>query len=388
MLTYAAPKARFFLRKTLLFMSFFRCLLPLLLAVPSLTAQSDTLRLVFVGDIMGHGPQIRAAEVVRDSVYDFTPNYRYVRPLLERADFAVGNLEVTLTGRPPYTGYPRFRSPDALATALREAGFDLLVTANNHSNDGGRRGVVHTIEVLEREGFYHTGTFRDARMREALYPLIVYRKDFKLIFLNCTYDTNGIPTPAPTVVNEIDTAEIRRDLAVARQFAPDFTFMFIHWGDEYQRQESRAQRTLARHMLGWGADAVIGAHPHVVQPIRMEHPTDQEAFAPGLVAYSLGNFISNQRKPHTDGGILLEVDLVRDGAGTRVVAYHYTPVYRHIRQNADGSRTYFAVPPGVLDDAAALEDLNFTEADAKKRDAFYQSTREHLANDPRATKPH
>ena len=351
--------------------------------VGSRAQSSDTLRLSFVGDIMGHGPQIRAAQVVKDSLYDFSPNYRYVQPLLERADLAVGNLEVALMDKPPYTGYPRFRSPEDLARDLRYAGFDLLVTANNHSNDGGRSGVLNTIETLDEWGFYHTGTFVSQTMRDALYPLIVYKNDFKLVFLNATYGTNGIPTPAPVVVNEIDTAQIKADLALARLIRPDFVIMVMHWGDEYQRTESKAQRELARQLLHWGADAVIGAHPHVVQPVRYEYPLNDSTRTAGLVAYSLGNFISNQKKAHTDGGLLLEVELVRDDTGTRVGGFGYVPVYRHIRRGEDGRSTYFAVPPAALLDEAAVQDLQFTEADRAKRDTFYKNIRKHLGTGER-----
>ena len=102
------------------------CFLPL-------GAQTDTLRLIFSGDIMGHAPQIKSAETGPNQ-YDYRPCFRYVKPILERADLAIGNLELTLPGKGPYSGYPMFRSPDALAVALRDAGFDILVTANHHSN--------------------------------------------------------------------------------------------------------------------------------------------------------------------------------------------------------------------------------------------------------------
>lgn len=98
-------------------------------------AQNDTisrLKLVFAGDIMGHGPQITAATVEKDKVFDYTPCFQFVEPILKDADLAIGNLELTLPGKPPYTGYPTFRSPDDLALALRSAGFNFLVTSNNH----------------------------------------------------------------------------------------------------------------------------------------------------------------------------------------------------------------------------------------------------------------
>ena len=174
----------------------------------NLSAQ-DKLKMIFVGDIMGHGPQIESAAIETNKLYDYSPCFQYIAPLLAQADLAIGNLELTLPGKPPYTGYPTFKSPDELPLALRAAGFDLLVTANNHSNDGGLIGLQNTIKTIEKNGFYQTGTFIDSAHREALYPLIVYKGNFKLAFLNYTYGTNGIPTPKPAVVNLIDEKAIK-----------------------------------------------------------------------------------------------------------------------------------------------------------------------------------
>ena len=108
----------------------------LLIIIPfnlRLNAQTFTekIKLAFAGDIMGHSTQIKAA-LLPDGTYDYRHCFKYVAPILQQADLAIGNLEFTLPGKPPYSGYPQFRSPDSVAIALKEAGFDLLVTANNH----------------------------------------------------------------------------------------------------------------------------------------------------------------------------------------------------------------------------------------------------------------
>lgn len=309
--------------------------------------QTDTLHLIFAGDIMGHSPQIISAEKVKNKEYNYTPCFQYVKPFLERADLAIGNLELTLPGKPPYTGYPMFRSPDALAAALKSAGFDILVTANNHSNDSRGLGVRNTAQTLRDLGFLHTGTFKDQRDRDAFYPLMVYKKGFKLAMLNYTFSTNGIPTEAPTIVNLIDTAQIKADLKEARARKPHFIIVFMHWGVEYQLQENAEQRNLARLLIQNGADLVIGAHPHVVQPIKQERvkmPDGSQKEV--IVAYSLGNFISNQKQPNTEGGILFQVDLVKNkGASETWVGKNgYIPVFRYIHKAASGKSTYLAVP--------------------------------------------
>lgn len=312
-----------------------------------LYAQTDTLRLLFAGDIMGHAPQIKSAEVVPGKKWDYTPCFQYIKPLIERADLAIGNLELTLPGKPPYTGYPMFRSPDALASALKDAGFDLLVTANNHSNDAYGPGVAHTVQTLKNLGFQQTGTFADARDRSLRYPLIIHKNNFKLAFLNYTYDTNGLPTQAPTIVNLIDTVQMAEDLREARARKPHYIIVVMHWGIEYQLKENPEQRRLARFLIRNGADMVIGAHPHVVQPLRFEKVAMPDGNAKEvMVVYSLGNFISNQRQPNTDGGILFQVDLLKNkgSAQVRLGRYGMIPVWRYIQKLPVGKPGYFAVP--------------------------------------------
>lgn len=311
-----------------------------------LCAQTDTLRLLFAGDVMGHAPQIQSAEVAPGR-YDYRPCFQYIKPILQRADLAIANLELTLPGKAPYTGYPMFRSPDALADALKDAGFDILVTANNHANDSHGAGVVHTIQTLQDLGFQQTGTFKNQRDRSAFYPMMVYKNGFKLAFLNYTYDTNGVPTQEPTIVNRIDTLQMGRDLAEARARKPHFIIVVMHWGIEYQLEENAEQRRLAQFLIRNGADLVIGSHPHVVQPIRTESvalPNGQRKDA--VVVYSLGNFISNQQKPGTDGGILFQVDLLhRKGVPYAEVGdYGYLPVWRYVWKQASGKSTFLTLP--------------------------------------------
>lgn len=310
-------------------------------------SQTDTLRLIFAGDIMGHTPQIASAQVVKDKKYDYEPCFRYVKPILQQADLAIGNLELTLPGKPPYTGYPMFRSPDDLAVALKNAGFDILVTANNHANDSRGAGVTNTIHTLRDQQFMQTGTFLDERDRSAHYPLMVYKNGFKIALLNYTYGTNGVATEPPTIVNLIDKEQISKDLAEAVARKPHYIIVVMHWGLEYQLTENDEQRDLAKFLISHGADMVIGSHPHVVQPVRMERVTMPDgAEKEALVVYSLGNFISNQKQPNTDGGILFQVDLLKKKGSpeVRVGEHGIVPVWRYIQTSATGKTTFYAVP--------------------------------------------
>lgn len=281
----------------------FRVLILFLIATVSASAQDTTrLSLLFVGDIMQHDSNIAAALDPISKKHDYSACFEYVAPILRAADLTIGNLELTLAG-PPFKGYPQFSAPDALAVELKRVGFDVLVTANNHSLDRRRKGVERTLKVLDSLEISHTGTFKDSMDRVSAYPLIIKKDGFQLSLLNYTYGTNGIPVTKPNIVNLIDTVAIKIDLAKARAQESDAIIVFLHWGAEYQSLPNQEQKRLAVLCLREGAKLVIGAHPHVLQPMVWNQQDDQ------LIAYSLGNFVSGQRPRYRDGGAMLWIDL-------------------------------------------------------------------------------
>jgi poly-gamma-glutamate synthesis protein (capsule biosynthesis protein) len=303
---------------------------------------------MFVGDIMGHDSQINSAYDPVAKKYDYSSCFKFIKPYIEGADLAIGNLEVTLAG-PPHKGYPQFSSPDALAQTLKDIGFDVLVTANNHCVDRGRKGLERTIMMLDSLDIPHTGTFVDTVSRMNDHPLIVNKNGFTLAILNYTYGTNGLPVYKPNVVNRLDTAVMRKDLIKAKGLKPDAIIVFTHWGSEYQSLPSKEQKNLTELCFKHGAQLVIGAHPHVIQP--MEWRKDKNQF----VAYSLGNFVSGQRKRYTDGGAMAYLELQKikytpDSAVTTIdsAAYYLEWVYRTV----DAQKDYYILPaPKVETDA-------------------------------------
>jgi poly-gamma-glutamate capsule biosynthesis protein CapA/YwtB (metallophosphatase superfamily) len=272
-------------------------------SVNALQAQ-DTARvsLLFLGDIMQHESQLQGAYDSRTGRYDYAECFRLMKSYFTEADITIGNLEVTLGGK-PFTGYPQFSAPDELAVALRDAGVDVLVTANNHSVDRRKKGLERTIRILDSLGIQHTGTFRDSAHRAAAYPMMMTKYGMRIALLNYTYGTNGIPITKPNIVNLIDTAQIRVDLAAAKHQLADAIVVFMHWGDEYQLLPNRDQKNLASFCFRNGATLVIGAHPHVLQPMEWNPEANQ------LVVYSLGNFVSGQRTRNRDGGAMLQVTM-------------------------------------------------------------------------------
>jgi len=289
---------------------------------------TDTLRLVFAGDVMGHGMQITGAwRDGGDTCYNYYPAFQWVKDYISAADIAVANLEVTLAGD-PYTGYPRFSSHRSLADALQNTGFDVLLTANNHILDRSKQGMERTLDILDSIGMMHTGSFRNPSERETHYPLMVEKNNFRLAILNYTYSTNGIALEPPNTVNFIDTLRMAADLAQAQQLKPDYIIVCIHWGEEYKNKENATQRRIAAFLARNGCNLVVGSHPHVVQPFaKLPVGNGDTAF----VAYSLGNFISNQRDRYRDGGITLEMTLTKTDSTVTVQSIGYEPfwVYRY-----------------------------------------------------------
>lgn len=302
-------------------------LLPLLLAaccVPEGGAPPAALRLpppqrvrlFFGGDVMQHLPQVEAAR--RGAGFDYTEVFAALAPHMRAADWAVVNLETTLTAGGSYSGYPMFRSPVALADALRAAGVDVAVLANNHCCDGGGEGIRTTIRELERCGIRHTGVFADSADYRRNHPLLLECGGVRCALVNYTYGTNGLPTPSGTLVNRIDTVRMAADLARARA-AADFVVAVMHWGNEYERRENPQQRRLADFLRRHGADVVVGSHPHVVQPWRAD--------STHVVLYSLGNLVSNQRRRYTDGGLVAYVEASRHLDGRMTYRLETVPVW-------------------------------------------------------------
>lgn len=280
--------------------------------VASIQAQESRVSLVFVGDAMQHVPQVNAARTADG--YNYDSCFYLIKDKISSADIAGVNFETTLGGK-PYTGYPTFSSPDEFAFSLKETGFDVFFQASNHAVDCGKKGLERTIDVLDSIGVKHTGVFKSKEMRELHYPLMLIKNGIRIAFLNYVYDTNGLSVTKPNIVNLIDTVQILRDLRLTKLYKPDITIAHMHWGEEYLTTPSKAQKDLTNLLFNNGVRIIIGHHPHVVQPLVVNKEQDS---IKNVVYYSLGNFISNQRKRNTDGGMLAEI-VISKGKDSDVV---------------------------------------------------------------------
>lgn len=324
--------------------------------------------LTLVGDLMTHIPQVNNARK-EDGTFDFDPSFEYVKQYLSAGDLTIGNLETTCAGSSrPYSGYPAFNSPDDFVTALKNAGFDLLVTANNHSMDTDEAGLLRTIDVVQKNGLSYTGTHKTQRDRDSV--RVFDLKGLRIAFLNYTYGTNGI-LPKPDhkyMLNVIDTVLIKNDITNARKAGAEIVLVFYHYGLENIAEPTTDQRSIVNKTKEYGADIVIGAHPHVVGPTDYFAATGATVDT-GFVAYSLGNFVSNQYWRYTDAGVILNIKLEKNFSknkiGIRNVSYIPTWVYR-----STGTRKGHTVIPSELSLNDSLPSFLNTESRTKMKEAF------------------
>jgi poly-gamma-glutamate synthesis protein (capsule biosynthesis protein) len=303
-------------------------------------SQGKKLRLLFVGDIMAHREQLESAQRAGGE-WDFTPQFRRVKPLFAREGeeggvLVTGNLETVFAGeRRGFAGYPSFNTPDALADALAELGVDVLTLANNHILDRGFAGAKRTAKVLDRAGILRTGIAeKDETGGEVL---TAESAGLRAAFVNYTYGSNKLPAPdgVSLHLNMISDAAVTDGLSRARLSSPDIVVACFHWGNEYQTAPTKRQRALAALAAGNGADLVIGTHPHVLQPVEVSvSDAGENSEVRRVAAYSLGNFVSYQRTPPRERSIVLAVDVEKalGDSRARVTRVSVAPVWVSARR--------------------------------------------------------
>jgi poly-gamma-glutamate capsule biosynthesis protein CapA/YwtB (metallophosphatase superfamily) len=297
--------------------------------ISSHAPKTSLVHIMAVGDIMMHMPQVNSGRTSEG--YDFTSFFKDVKPLFSQADLVLGNLETTLSGADlGYSGFPRFNSPNEVADALKEAGFNVITTANNHSIDKGEKGVLRTLEQLDRVGLSYTGTFRSEKDREQI--LMVTKNEISIAILAYTYSTNGLPIPngKEYLVNLLDAEKMKKDIENAKNLGADIVAVAMHFGHEYHRHPSENQKEWVDQLFDWGVDLIFGSHPHVLQPYEFrEWITEEGAHRQGLVIYSLGNFISNQREEPNDIGGIMSVQIQKTGNQIKIKEVQFIPTWVH-----------------------------------------------------------
>ncbi len=295
--------------------------------------------------IAAAGDMLMNTAVQRDAAQNpggYAAQLSLLAPIIRRADISVVNLETPTAsgllsgGRPArspvaglfdgrvYSGYPSFNAHPSLVTALKDTGFDILQTANNHALDRGPQGADKTLAAIRASGLAVTGTRPTDAPVTAPWHAEVTAKGHRIAFLACTYGTNGIPDRRGQVLGcYSQRAQVLGTVSALAQ-RPDISAVILlpHWGAENVEQPNANQRSLARAAFEAGAAAIVGAHPHVLQPIEVLRSGDRT----GFVAYSLGNLISSQWRLNQRTGAVALFDLVPDGAGRlRADTARYVP---------------------------------------------------------------
>ena len=289
-----------------------------------------TFNLASIGDIMCHNTQFRDAYNPTTKNYNFDYVFDDIKYYTSTADLTIGNIETSFGGAERgYSNYPRFNTPDALAYSLKNIGVDVISTAGNHCLDLGFDGLSRTLSVLDDADISHTGTFTSQFSRDTV--LFKYIKGIKIGILSYTYGTNGIPVPTDKkyCVNLIDKNLILSDIKRAKEGGAEFIISCMHWGSEYMLSANEEQKELSNFLFQNGVDIILGNHPHVTQPmeqrtVTLEDGTKKDCF----VIFAMGNFICDQRYPHTRSSIILDLTITKNIDNSfSIDKVKYIPIY-------------------------------------------------------------
>lgn len=304
----------------------------------------EEITLLAVGDIMFHSPQVRAA-YLGEGNYDFTPTFKYVKEYIESVDLALANYETVTLDNKPYSGFPRFNSPKETILALADTGFDIISTANNHSLDGGKSGVLSTLNAIEEYELKSIGTYKNSEEQ----ILIEDIKGIKIGFLSYTYGLNGLDSlltkdELSYMINLINEDKIKADIEKTKELGVDLTVLFLHWGNEYHNDPSNYQMELGEKIIEWGGNIIFGSHPHVIQKSEtLNNPNN-------YIIYSMGNFLSNQSNDTmgnslTEDGVMVKLNIEKNfTTGESIikeVEYIPTWVYKY---KSEGKFNYEILP--------------------------------------------
>lgn len=297
----------------------------------SAPVEEKQVSLMAVGDDLVHNSVIDSGKQP-NGTYQYDHMFRNILEDIKKSDLAVINQETVLGGsRLRYSGYPRFNSPQEIGDAIVKAGFNVVLHATNHAMDKEEVGLQNTIDYWKK----HKGvTVLGVNEKKQEYDSIkvVEIKGIKFALLNYTYSLNGLPMPSnrPYMVNMLNEEKIRKDVALAKEQA-DFIIVFPHWGTEYSYIVSKAQKRWTKIFLESGVDLVIGAHPHVIEPVEWLEREDGHKM---LVYYSLGNYISGQDEYPRMLGAMAKVTIsAKNGEKPYISDASITPLVTHFEKN-------------------------------------------------------
>lgn len=345
---------------------------------PPVPVKENTVTIGSTGDVLIHKPIYEAAYSASTGAYDFGNIFTYCKAEMASCDYFVANLETTLAGTEngrSYSSYPCFNSPDSIADALKSAGVDCLLTANNHCYDSSAFGVTRTQQVVKEKGFDYVGT-RTAETEKKYFVKNIGGINFG--FTCYTYETdppaagrkalNGIlvDTETAPLINSFDYnkldafyADLATQLSAMKREGADVLVVYLHWGYEYNLTESSYQKEIAQKLCDMGVDVIVGGHPHVIQPVDLISSTTSSHKT--VCVYSMGNMVSNQRRSymsikdgHTEDGMFFKMSFSRYSDGSVLFEnIEVVPTWVHLYTEG-GKKVYNIVPLSDSLDAASL----------------------------------
>lgn len=331
----------------------------------------STATIANMGDFLMHLPVINTADI-QDGIYDFANVFPFLRDYITAADYAVANLETTLAGTAyPYKGYPQFNCPDGIVSSLQAAGFDMLLTANNHTYDTYNTGFNRTQEIITGFGMDYLGTV----LGDDIPLWQIHEINGIRIGMVCyTYETdpdpdkvalNGIPMsttnggrigafyPFNEAGREVFYTEMAENIQEMTAAGAEAIVLYIHWGDEYQTTHNSTQSAIAQKMCDLGVDVIVGSHPHVIQPMELLSSTTDETHKT-VCLYSTGNALSNQRieamesqkSGHTEDGIVFSFTFAKYSDGTVILEQvDLLPTWVDLHYDAETGKNVYSILP-------------------------------------------
>ena len=367
---------------------------------PELPPEPITASLSATGDLLMHEPIFKNAYDSETEEYNFDNIFTYFASYVTKSDYAVANLETTLRGTEDgrkYSGYPAFNCPDSIVDATKTAGFDMLLTANNHSYDTSFKGFQRTLEVIDSQNIDRLGTIKD----KSEIKFAVKNINGINIGMTCfTYETgntkencvslNGIPltAEASALINTFNYSKldeffinIENQLRGMKAMGAEATVVFIHWGDEYRLSANNNQKKIAQGLCDLGVDVIIGGHAHVVEPIEL-YTSTTDAEHKTVCLYSLGNAVSNQRTArasiktgHTEYGMLFSVTFEKIGdQDVTLKSIDVLPTWVNLFNSKKTGKSVYQIIP--LDKSVEdwKEAFDLTDTSLEKAEKSYERT--------------
>lgn len=299
------------------------------------------------GDLLYHDLLYMSARQ-DDGSYDFDINYKYVKDFISSADLAIADYEGTVDESKPLAGYPLFNAPSSVIRSIRDAGYDVMTLAQNHVLDSGIDGIFSTVQFFKNNNIDTFGVFTEP-VKSKSNILVKEINGIKIALLAYCYGFNGneagiSKSEYDNHLSDLNEQTIKSDLEKAEKLA-DITVVFPHMGVEYQLEPTNEQIILMDKMIDWGADIILGGHPHVMEPTKTVEKDGLKKF----IIYSMGNFISNQRietldNKWTERGVLVELKIEKSGGKAYLSSVHLHPTWvsrtSQNRKSPDGFDLY------------------------------------------------